>query len=78
MLLGKRTIDVDIESPLYIDDEEARQWQGQIEDVIFKLITEIRNPDIDFSPTTDFMKQCPNCPYKEICGTQWTGKSFSS
>ena len=74
LLLGKRTIDVDIESPLYIDDEEARQWQGQIEDIIFKLITEIRNPDIDFSPTTDFMKQCPICPYKVMCGTQWTGR----
>ena len=72
--MGIRTIDPDIEYPLYIDDEEARQWQGTMEDIIFSLVSEIRNPAVDFSPTTDFIKQCPGCPYMVMCGTQWTGK----
>ena len=74
LLLGKRTIDPDIEYPLYIDDEEGRRWQGQIENIIFSLVSEIRNPAVGFSPTTDFIKQCPGCPYMVMCGTQWTGK----
>ena len=56
------------------DDEEGRRWQGQIENIIFSLVSEIRNPAVGFSPTTDFIKQCPGCPYMVMCGTQWTGK----
>jgi CRISPR/Cas system-associated exonuclease Cas4 (RecB family) len=73
LLLGKRTIDASIESPLYYDTEEAREWQGTVENIIFSLVDEIRNPAVDFSLTADFMKQCPGCPFQGICGTQWTG-----
>ncbi len=73
VLLGKQRIapDIDISLLKMMQDQQAEL--NRIKEVINRLLNEITNPDIDFHPTEDFGAECPNCPYKLICGTQWTG-----
>lgn len=69
LLLGKQRLGTDIEIGLMNDPQE----DIAIKEVLTKLLAEITNPDIDFHPAEDFTAECPNCPYKYMCGTQWTG-----
>ncbi len=68
LLLGRQSLDSDVEVG-YIDDS---QDDLIIREVIRKLLQEITNAGIDFHPADDLTAECPDCPYKHICGTQWT------
>jgi ATP-dependent helicase/nuclease subunit B len=69
LLLGKQSLDSNIEIG-YMDDP---QDDLIIREVLRTLLQEIINPGIDFHPADDLSAECPECPYKQICGTQWTG-----
>lgn len=73
VLLGKQRIGPDIDINLLNMMRDPSVELIQIKEVINRLIYEITNPEIDFQPTEDFAAECPNCPYKFMCGTQWTG-----
>lgn len=68
LFLGKNrlneSIEVGLGSPLDV--------YRRVEEVLFKLVEEIVDIDVDFTPTVELDKHCPNCPYNVICGTQWT------
>ena len=47
--------------------EDIDDWYEEFMGHLKSLISEIYNPEIVFSPTTD-NKRCTNCPYNQICG----------
>jgi ATP-dependent helicase/nuclease subunit B len=73
ILLGKQRLDKNIEFGLYDMTDNPATDLELIKDIITKLLSEIVDPSIDFQPTQDFTAECPQCAYKYICGTQWTG-----
>jgi ATP-dependent helicase/nuclease subunit B len=73
ILLGKQRLDKNIETGLHDMTDNPATDLELIKDIITKLLNEIVDPSIDFQPTRDFTAECPQCAYKYICGTQWTG-----
>ncbi len=47
--------------------EDIDDWYEEFMGHLKSLVSEIYNPEIVFSPTTD-NKRCTNCPYNQICG----------
>ncbi|MGB2867447.1 MAG: PD-(D/E)XK nuclease family protein [Bacteroidota bacterium] len=68
--LGKNYLDARLESGLGRDD--VAESNVILEKVILNLVEEIEDGGVSFEPTDDKEEQCPRCPYKVICGTQWT------
>ena len=75
--LGNNRIDETIEVPLFEESETKADKYAVIEHVLFKLLGEIVDVEISFTPTAELEKHCPSCPYQTICGTQWV-KAYSS
>jgi hypothetical protein len=74
LLLGRSTINRDIELPLF-DAEGQKKLFPVLERVIFMLLGEIVDPEKPFLPAADKKLSCPNCDYQYICGTQWIVKT---
>lgn len=74
LLLGKTNINEEIELPLFKTDEDVKRSYDTIKDIIFKLLQEITDSKIPFNPASDIKNVCPDCEFKNICGTQWLSK----
>ncbi|HEY6952006.1 MAG TPA: PD-(D/E)XK nuclease family protein [Bacteroidota bacterium] len=71
IFLGRNSLDESIEVEFAEDPAERREHFRTIERVIDGLLQEIVSPDVPFQPTSDMQKNCPNCPFNVMCGTQW-------
>jgi ATP-dependent helicase/nuclease subunit B len=67
LLLGRSRIDTDIEVPLFKDGAEFSEHFGKLNEVIFRLLREIVNPDQAFAPTIDPKNHCGRCAYGYLC-----------
>ncbi len=67
LLLGKGRLDERAEVKVINTEDEF----NIIKVIIRKLLEELFDPDVDFFPTTDMRKNCPECLYQDVCGTQW-------
>ncbi len=74
LLLGRSTINRDIELPLF-DNEGQKKFFPFLDKILFRLLGEIVDHDIPFIPTTDKKNICPNCDYQSLCDTQWIVKT---
>ncbi len=70
LLLGRSVIGRDIELPLFEDGDRQTGCEA-LRQVIRSLLKEIMDPAIPFMPSTDMKRQCPDCDFRYICGTQW-------
>jgi CRISPR/Cas system-associated exonuclease Cas4 (RecB family) len=68
LLLGRAKVDGKIEYNIF---KEIDREFPMIEEVIQRILQEIMDPAEAFYPTQDFRQNCPNCVYREICGTSW-------
>lgn len=68
LTLGNFTIDETIELPLFQSTEEAVNYFPVLQDIIFKLLNEIIDPDIPFKPASNRKKSCSICEFQSICG----------
>ncbi|MCX7857346.1 MAG: PD-(D/E)XK nuclease family protein [Deltaproteobacteria bacterium] len=50
---------------------ERETGMAFVKEVIGKIIREIKDPEIPFSPPIILKETCPYCQYKPICGTLW-------
>ncbi|MBI3194405.1 MAG: PD-(D/E)XK nuclease family protein [Ignavibacteriae bacterium] len=71
LFLGKKDIDESIEVGLGDDEISDAEVYRAVEPIIFNIIEEIFDVKNDFTPTDDLEKQCPHCPYRTMCGTEW-------
>ena len=77
LFIGKTRISRDIEFPLFDDRSHARSTYILLRDIIFRVLNEIADPSIPFTPTQDKKTRCPSCNFQPLCGTQWiTKKQF--
>lgn len=67
LLLGKGRLDEKAELNVVNTEEEF----NIMKDIIREILNELIDPEKDFFPTTDMRKNCPECLYQDICGTQW-------
>jgi CRISPR/Cas system-associated exonuclease Cas4 (RecB family) len=75
LLLGMTQVNHEIEMPLFQGEGVApAKLSAMLDDVLFRLLTEIADPKIPFHPTPDKKKKCPICDYARICGTQWVAR----
>lgn len=73
VLLGRHRLDTGIDTGLLDMMNDPGDDTVTLKEIVRLLLDEITDPEIDFQPTEDYTAECPNCPYKFICGTQWTG-----
>ncbi len=71
LFLGKNRIDENIEQPIGDDNRSPAEVFAAVEPVMMKTIGMILDPNVPFTPTRELEKECPRCPYRTICGTQW-------
>jgi len=72
LMLGMSKMNGDIEAPLFKEEGGAAESESAVlDDVLTRLLKEICDPAISFSPAPDKKKNCPNCDFTGICGTQW-------
>lgn len=74
VFLGQRELDTECEVPLFGSDDEMREWFPALRTMVLTLAREMADPDIPFAPTHDIKNDCPGCPYRYLCGTQWAEK----
>ena len=74
VFLGKRQLDEKTEFGLFESDQEAAEWYPKLEKILLSLVKEITDIQKPFLPTAEIENECPNCPYKYLCGTQWAEK----
>jgi len=77
LLLGKATINRDIEVPLFGGGDPTELFP-LIRKVMFSLLREINDPAVPFFPVKDRKSECPPCDFRYICGTQWMVRSSFS
>jgi hypothetical protein len=70
LLLGRSVIGRDIELPLFADGDRQTGCEA-LRQVIRSLLEEITDPSVPFTPSADMKRQCPDCDFRYICGTQW-------
>lgn len=73
LLLGRSKISEEIELPLF-DGASPAEMFVPLKAVIFKLLGEIVDQRIPFTPAGDIKNACPACDFKYICGTPWVVK----
>lgn len=73
LLLGRSRISEKIELSLF-DEAAPAEMFVPLKVVIFKLLREIIDPRVPFSPSSDIKNGCPTCDFKYICGTPWVVK----
>ncbi len=71
LFLGKKEIDETIEIGLGDDEITDAEVYRAVEPIIFDIIEEIFDVKKNFAPTEDLEKNCPSCPYRTMCGTEW-------
>lgn len=71
LLLGRTSIDREIELRFFNDQDDRVRKYELLKTVIFALLKEIVSPEIPFTPAPDRRACCPICDFKYICGTQW-------
>jgi ATP-dependent helicase/nuclease subunit B len=75
ILLGMTQINRDIEMPLFRQEgRTAEELSAVLDEVLFRILTEIGDPATPFQPTPDRKRNCPVCDYSNICGTQWVAR----
>lgn len=73
LLLGKASLDGEF---FPLGDEEVSDRLHLLSTLIRRLVEEMRDQDLPFSPPIDLKASCPPCDYRGICGTEWVaGKS---
>jgi ATP-dependent helicase/nuclease subunit B len=70
LLLGRSSINREIELPLFDTDDE-RGKVGVLKTVVCALLDEISDPCVGFGPASNTKDNCPKCDFRYICGTQW-------
>lgn len=70
LLLGRSSINKDIELPLFETDDDSKKFVG-LKTAILGLLEEIIDPDVPFRAASNRKNSCPNCDFRCICGTQW-------
>ncbi|HTR44516.1 MAG TPA: PD-(D/E)XK nuclease family protein, partial [Thermodesulfovibrionales bacterium] len=73
LLLGRSRISDEIELPLF-DGSSPAEMFVPLKALIFRLLGEITDPRIPFSPAPDIKSACPACDFKYLCGTPWVVK----
>lgn len=71
VFLGKQTLDEEIEQPLH-DQDVPDGDSVRLESVLVRLLNELTDAETPFVPTDKIQEDCPECPFKYVCGTQWT------
>ena len=71
LFLGKQEIDETIEQPLFDEADSNEEKLEMLEKIVALLLNEITDGDHCFEPTKHFERECRNCAFKYICGTQW-------
>jgi ATP-dependent helicase/nuclease subunit B len=71
LLLGRTSLDREMELPFFEGDEGKEEKYRMLETVIFALLKEIVSPETPFFLPSDRRGCCPVCDYRYICGTQW-------
>lgn len=74
LFLGKKQLSSESEMSLFSSKEEAVERYPALEKIILSLVDEIKDVSRPFEPTEDIANDCPDCPFKLICGTQWAEK----
>jgi hypothetical protein len=74
IFLGKRELDDEIEVSLFESESQMKEWYPKLKSIILSLAAEIMDGARPFDPTADLKNDCPDCPYRTICGTQWAEK----
>jgi ATP-dependent helicase/nuclease subunit B len=72
LLLGQQSLGEESECGLYDHSESPADDAALLGKILFALLDEITDPATPFEPTDDPANTCPSCPYRTICGTQWT------
>ncbi|MDI6783741.1 MAG: PD-(D/E)XK nuclease family protein, partial [bacterium] len=57
----------DSENETTVTPEEKSAKLNLAFDIIFKVLNEIINPDIDFTPTPEMKDTCPTCAFRYLC-----------
>jgi len=70
LLLGRSSINKEIELPLFDADDDGSNFDG-LKTVIRGLLEEIVDPDVPFTAASNRKNSCPKCDFQYICGTQW-------
>ncbi|MEW6213701.1 MAG: PD-(D/E)XK nuclease family protein [Nitrospirota bacterium] len=70
LLLGRSSINKDIEFPLF-EESDMERAIDMLKKIIFSLLREIVDPSVPFAPAKDIKNTCPSCNLRYICGTQW-------
>ncbi len=73
LLLGRTHVDERIEVPLFQKRERAVADYEKAKGVIFRLVREIADPEIPFSPEYRAKDSCLFCDYRYLCGMQRSG-----
>jgi ATP-dependent helicase/nuclease subunit B len=71
LLLGRTSLNREIELPFFDGDDGREKKYELLKAVIFTLLKEIVSPEIPFHPPADRRGCCPICDFRYICGTQW-------
>ncbi len=72
LFLGSQEVGPSIEVGLFGDEEgEKGADLERLEQVVRKLVEEMRDPDVPFRATLDPEQDCPACPFTTLCGTTW-------
>ncbi|HET6487134.1 MAG TPA: PD-(D/E)XK nuclease family protein [Spirochaetia bacterium] len=74
LLLGRNELDSKIEVPLFESTQAAQDGWPVLEEVILRLLREINNLSVPFTPTPDLKSACPSCDFTGICGTAWLAR----
>jgi hypothetical protein len=74
IFLGKKELNDEIEISLFESDAQMKEWFPKLKNIILSLTKEIVNETQSFNPTSDIKNDCPDCPYRTMCGTQWAEK----
>ncbi len=74
IFLGKKELNDEIEISLFESDVQMNEWYPKLKSIVLSLTKEITDETQSFNPTSDIKNDCPDCPYRSICGTQWAEK----
>jgi ATP-dependent helicase/nuclease subunit B len=74
LFIGKTRISRDIEFSLFDNRVHAESTYSLLCDIIFRILDEITDPSIPFTPTENKRACCPSCNFQYVCGTQWIMK----
>jgi ATP-dependent helicase/nuclease subunit B len=73
LYLGRGELGVEIEESPYKDALLPKERLDVIDEIVGGLIMEMMSPDVPFRGTDDVERDCPSCPFVQMCGTRWAG-----